>query len=45
MNDNLNILVTYILKDYTTYKIAMSIEHGLNTFCDWKYFKEPEVKE
>ena len=43
MNDDLNLLITFVSKSRTLDKIAISIEHGMNTFREYEYFNESDA--
>ena len=44
MNDNLNLVISYISKDKSLTKVAISIEHGMNLPIgeQFKWFNEPD---
>lgn len=47
MNDDLNLIVTYVSKSKTLEKVFIKVEHGMNLedWCDdkWKFYKKPTV--
>ena len=45
MNDDLNIVISYVSKSKQLIKVALTIEHGLNNdvIPDWEYFREDDV--
>jgi len=44
MNDNLNVIVT-VYNQGRILKCAVQVQHGLNQFLGWEYFKEPDIKK
>ena len=46
MNDDLNLLITFLSTDGTMVKVAVCIPGGMNNrlFDDYEYFREPEVE-
>lgn len=47
MNDDLNLVITFLTKNKRIAKVALHIEHGLNNgkLKDWNYFAEEDVLE
>lgn len=47
MNDDLNLLVSYISKEQDLIKIAMNIKGGLNSreWEDHEYYRDPKILE
>lgn len=45
MNDDLNILITFLSTDKSIVKVMLHIQHGLNNgmFENWEWFGEPDV--
>ena len=48
MNDDLNLIITYISKDYRMHKTVLQVEHGMN-IDKWDnvldYYNEPEINK
>tara|TARA_R110000772_G_scaffold5454_8_gene19539 strand:+ start:6443 stop:6670 length:228 start_codon:yes stop_codon:yes gene_type:complete len=46
MNDDLNLLVTFLSHDDSLVKVAMCIEHGMNDaeWLEYEFFREPEIE-
>lgn len=43
MNDDLNILITFVSTSKTLDKVAIKIPHGMNEFDGWEFYREDDV--
>ena len=47
MNDDLNLLITFLSTSDELVKVAICIEHGMNDidWSDWEFFREPDIEK
>ena len=43
MNDDLNLLITFVSKSRTIDKVVLHVPHGMNTFKEYEYFGEDDI--
>ena len=47
MNDNLNLLISYVCKNLELHKIVLRVPHGMNNpgWGNWKYYLQDDIQE